>query len=333
VTDILHRPASTPAAERTAPAADPPVLKPVDKRVKALTRFAMSITALTIVGHALLGFEQSPVTPLACLLASYASALAFETLDAWAYRRRPDYAGGGRKLVEFLLPPHITALACAMLLYGNADLWPYVFAVLVGNGSKYVFRVRVKGRLKHFLNPSNTGIAVTLVLFSWVGIAPPYQFTNNFHVVVPWALPLAILMLGTMLNSKLTGKMPLILAWVAGFVAQAVVRWLLGQTALLSALMPLTGVAFILFTNYMITDPGSTPFARRGQIIFGLTTAGIYGLLVYNGVVFGLFFALVLTCLLRGGVLVSAPVLHRLRAAHPAWPGTGTAVRAAGVKP
>ena len=85
---------------------------------------------------------------------------------------------------------------------------------MVGNGSKYLFRVRVKGRLKHFLNPSNTGIAATLVLFHWVGIAPPYQFTNNFHVVVPWALPLGILMLGTMLNSKLTGKMPLILAWV-----------------------------------------------------------------------------------------------------------------------
>ncbi len=301
--------------------------------MKALTRFAMSITALTIVGHALLGFEQSPVTPLACLLASYLSALAFETLDSWAYRRPADYAGGARKLVEFLLPPHITALACAMLLYGNADLWPYVFAVLVGNGSKYLFRVRVKGRLKHFLNPSNTGIAVTLVLFHWVGIAPPYQFTNNFHVVVPWALPLAILMLGTMLNSKLTGKMPLILAWVAGFVAQAVLRWALGQTALLSALMPLTGVAFILFTNYMITDPGSTPFARRGQIIFGLTTAAVYGLLVYNGIVFGLFFALVLTCLLRGAVLVSAPVVHRLRAAHPAWPWAGAAVRTAGLKP
>ena len=110
-------------------------------------------------------------------------------------------------------------------------------------------------------------------------------------------------------------------------------RWALGQTALLSALMPLTGVAFILFTNYMITDPGSTPFARRGQIIFGLTTAALYGLLVYNGVVFGLFFALVLTCLLRGAVLVSAPARAPGAGRAPGvgrW--AGAAVRTAGAQ-
>jgi hypothetical protein len=334
-TPATHAPAThapTPpsdGASAAAPSTAQP--KPPDKRVKALTRFAISISALTVLGQAFLGFEQSPLTPVACLLASYLSALAFEAVDSWAYRRRPEYAGSGRKLFEFLLPPHITALACAMLLYGNADLWPYVFAVIVGNGSKYLFRVRVNGRLKHFLNPSNTGIAVTLMLFHWVGIAPPYQFTNNYHVIVPWALPLGILMLGTMLNSKLTGKMPLILAWVAGFVAQAVLRWALGQTALISALMPLTGVAFILFTNYMITDPGSTPFARRGQIIFGLTTAAIYGVLVWNNVVFGLFFALVLTCALRGVVLVTAPATRRLRAQLRS--PLGSTVRAVEAKP
>ena len=36
----------------------------------------------------------------------------------------------------------------------------------------------------------------------------------------------------------------------------------------------------VLYTNYMITDPGTTPFSRRGQIAFGLTNAAIYGLLV-----------------------------------------------------
>lgn len=351
MTDILHQEATaqsvvpkpetapvieTPVIEKPAPAAPssaPAELKPVDKRVKALTRFAVSISVLTVLGQAFLGFEQSPITPVVCVLASYASALAFEALDSWAYRRRPEYAGGGRKLFEFLLPPHITALACAMLLYGNADLWPYVFAVIVGNGSKYLFRVRVNGRLKHFLNPSNTGIAAALVLFHWVGIAPPYQFTNNYHVIVPWALPLGILMLGTMLNSKLTGKMPLILAWVAGFVAQAIVRWALGQTALISALMPLTGVAFILFTNYMITDPGSTPFARRGQIIFGLSTAAIYGVLLWNGVVFGLFFALVIACILRGLVLVTAPSARRLRVRLRPPAAFGQVVKPVEVKP
>jgi Na+-translocating ferredoxin:NAD+ oxidoreductase RnfD subunit len=207
----------------------------------------------------------------------------------------------------FLLPPHITALACSMLLYGNSALWPYVFAVVVANGSKYVVRVRVRGRLRHVLNPSNAGIVATLLTFHWVGIAQPYQFTNNYHGVVPWLLPLAILTLGTMLNAKLTGKMPLILAWVAGFVLQAVVRWVLRGDPLLLTLLPLTGVAFILFTNYMITDPGTTPITRHGQVAFGLTAAATYGLLVWNGIVFGLFFCLVVTSLLRGVVILAAP--------------------------
>jgi enediyne biosynthesis protein E5 len=305
VTEGRPAPPVQAAEPRAGTAAAP---RPVDKRVKALVRFAISITALNILGLAFLGFEQAPLTPIVCLAVSYTSALLFEAVDGWAWRRRPEFAGGRRGLFVFLLPPHITALACSMLLYGNSLLWPYVFAVVVANGSKYVVRVRVKGRLRHVLNPSNAGIVATLLIFHWVGIAPPYEFTNNYHVIIPWLLPVAVLFLGTMLNAKLTGKMPLILAWVAGFVVQAVARWVLRSDPLLLTLLPLTGVAFILFTNYMITDPGTTPVTRHGQIMFGLSTAAAYGLLVWNGVVFGLFFSLAITCVLRGGVLFTAPM-------------------------
>lgn len=300
--DLVQRVPLVASAPGPGPAPAP------DRRVMALSRFAVSITALTIIGQAFLGFEQAPLTPVLCLLASYLSATVFEAADSWAWRRRPDYAGGRRALVVFLLPPHITALACAMLLYGNASWWPYVFAVVAGNGSKYLVRLRVRGRLRHVLNPSNTGIVTTLLVFHWVGIAPPYEFTNNYHLALPWLLPLGILMFGTMLNSKLTGKLPLILAWVGGFVGQAGARWLWHGDSLVAALLPLTGVAFILFTNYMITDPGSTPTSRRGQVCFGLVAAAVYGLLVWNGVVFGLFFCLVITCLLRATAIVTAPL-------------------------
>lgn len=285
----------------------------VDNRVRALRRFAVSITVFTIAGHLILGFEQSPITPVAALLTSYASALLLERLDSWALRRPAEYAGGPGALAVFLLPPHITALACAMLLYGNTSLWPYLFAVVVANSTKYVVRVRVRGRLRHVLNPSNAGIVATLLIFPWVGIAPPYHFTNFFNGTVDWLVPLAILALGTMLNAKLTGKMPLILGWVGGFAAQALLRWLLFDHALISALLPMTGVAFILYTNYMITDPGTTPVKPRNQVVFGVTTAFVYGLLVVSEVVFGLFFALVITCVLRGVVLVVAPRLTAIR--------------------
>ncbi|WP_047870513.1 RnfABCDGE type electron transport complex subunit D [Nocardiopsis sp. RV163] len=279
----------------------------MDRRVKALRMFATSITVFTIVGHFLLGFEQSPVTPIAAVLFGYVLDLALETLDARAAGRRPQYTGGAGAMVDYLLPTHIAGLACAMLLWGNASLWPYLFAVSIAVSSKYVFRIRVGGRRRHFLNPSNLGIAVTLLLFPWVGIAPPYHFTNNTFGTVDWLIPLGILMAGTMLNVNLTKRWPLILGWVGGFVLQAVLRWLVLDHMLLAALMPLTGVAFILFTNYMITDPGTTPSKPRNQMVFGLTVAVVYGVLVSAHVVFGLFFALVITCALRGLVLVCAP--------------------------
>jgi hypothetical protein len=311
--DDIHTAAVADPAQPNKPRRSGRAKPPGNPRVKALTRFAVSISALTFLGHLVLGFEQAPITPLLCLAVSYASALTFEALDAWTWHRRIEWLGGPRAMAVFLLPAHITALACAMLIYAGNDLWPYAFAVIVANGSKYLFRVRQNGRLKHVLNPSNTGIALTLLLFHWVGMAPPYMFTNNFHGVVAVAVPVVILLAGTMLNAKLTRKMPLITTWLAFFVLQAVARWLWHGDSLTGALLPLTGVAFILFTNYMITDPGSTPMAPRGQRIFGASTAIVYGLLVWNGIVYGLFLALVITCLLRGFALLAAPY------ARPRW--------------
>ena len=65
----------------------------------------------------------------------------------------------------------------------------------------------------------------------------------------------------------------------------------------------MTGVAFILFTFYMVTDPATTPSGTRSQIIFGAAVAITYGLLVICHVVFGLFFALLIVCAGRGALL------------------------------
>lgn len=315
MTTSLPRPLVVPEAPTspfvppTRVPAPPPPAPPrgTPARVMALRRVALSITAFTVLGHVFLGFEQSPLTPIVTLLVSYTVALVLEWLDSHATGRDPEYRGGVGALVTFLLPAHIAALACAMLLWGNSSLWPYAFAVAVANTGKYLLRLRVGGRMRHVFNPSNLGIATALVLFPWVGIAPPYHFTTNVTGALDWLLPLFVLGAGTMLNATLTNRMPLILAWVGAFVGQAILRWLLLDHALVAALLPMTGFAFVLFTNYMITDPGTTPFGRRGQVAFGVTTAAVYGLLVVSGVTFGLFFALVITCGLRAiGLLVQA---------------------------
>ena len=68
----------------------------------------------------------------------------------------------------------------------------------------------------------------------------------------------------------------------------------------MAALTPMTGVAFILFTFYMVTDPATSPVRRRSQLLFGAGVAAAYSFLVVCHVVFALFFALTIVCALRG---------------------------------
>lgn len=274
-----------------------------DPRLAALWRFAAAISIITILGHAYLGFEQSYAQPLVALATAYTLELLLETISARMGDRVARYRGGWENFWSFILPAHISGLAVSMLLYANDLLWPIALAAAIAVGSKYIFRVRSGNRTVHFLNPSNTGIAATLLIFPWVGIAPPYQYTENLVGLADWALPVFIIISGTYLNYKFTGRMPLILAWLAGFAIQAALRSFFLGTPLTLTLLPMTGMAFILFTFYMVSDPGTTPFDRKGQIIFGFAVAAAYGLLVTMHIVFGIFFALTIVCILRGGWL------------------------------
>jgi hypothetical protein len=158
---------------------------------------------------------------------------------------------------------------------------------------------------RHYLNPSNFGIAVTLLLFPWVGIAGPYQFTENLGSIGDWLLPLAIICTGSILNTWYTRRMPLALAWVGAFALQAIVSSLIlwfstGFCPMAARLSMMSGVAFIVFTFYMVTDPATTPERPGAQIAFGASVALVYGLLVMRHLVFGLFMALAIVCVARG---------------------------------
>src|SRR6185369_3546869 len=243
-------------------------------RLGGLRRFAVAITVLNILGHTFFGFEQSFAQPVVAVVAAYSVELLLELIDARCNRRPLRFLGRGpRKFVEFLLSAHITGLACAMLLYANERFGPVVFASVVAICSKAVLRGSFGGGTRHFFNPSNFGITITLLVFSWVSVAPPYQFTENMTGLGDWILPAVIVCTGTFLNARFTHRLPLIAAWLGGFVAQAALRSLFLDEAFVAALVPMTGVAFILYTFYMVTDPATTPSSRRDQVVFGLSVA------------------------------------------------------------
>jgi hypothetical protein len=288
----------------------------VNTRTAALRRFAVAITVLNILGHTFLGFEQSLAQPVFSLLTAYSVELLLEYIQSKADGRRPRFLQGGiSKFVDFMLPSHITGLAVAMLLYANDRLLPIIFATGLAVSSKAIFTVSQEHGSRHFLNPSNFGITITLLLFPSIGIAPPYMFTEGLGPIGSVILPTIILISGSLLNIKLTHRFPLLASWVCAFVIQALVRHYLFEAQLLPILGAMTGVTFILFTCYMITDPATTPVNQKRQIAFGLAVGLLYGALVTVHVVFGMFFALTVVCLCRGGALALLPYLASKKSA------------------
>ncbi len=285
-------------------------------RLAGLRRFAVAITLLNIAGHFLLGFEASLAYPLVALAAAYSMEILLELVDARLNRRPSRFTGGIRQRVDFLLSAHISGLACAMLLYANERLWPIAFAAAVAMASKAVIRMKIDGSERHILNPSNFGITVTLILFTWVGVAQPYQFTENLNEIGDWIFPVVLICLGSFLNTRFTRRIPLILAWLGGFLLQGLVRSIAFDLPLVPTWTSVTGVAFLLFTFYMVTDPATTPSSRRGQIFFGFSVAALYGVLVAFQIVFGLFFALTIVCIGRGVAIYATQAYGRFAAAR-----------------
>jgi hypothetical protein len=227
--------------------------------------------------------------------------MALDMADAWARGRRVRFLESPGAFVNFLPACIIPGFACGMLLYANERLWPVIFAVAVSMGSKVLLRAPVgQGRYQHIFNPSNIGVATTLVLFPAVGFAPPYHFTENVRGFWDWGLPGVVLLTGIIIHALFTGRLPLVAAWIGGFALQGVVRAHLAEAPFFVPLMPMTSVAFILFTLYMIPDPATTPLKPSRQVLFGFAVAMVYGVLQLTHIVFGLFFALVSVCAIRG---------------------------------
>ena len=280
-------------------------------------------TILAIFGHVILGFEQSLAQWGIALVAGYGSAFLFEHIDARCQGQRPRYEGGGFKgKVLFLLAPHMTATTMAFLLYTNDRLDALAFAVVAAIGSKHIFRTWDGKRFRHFMNPSNFGIALAFFVLPWTNTIP-YHFTERIHGFWDWFVLAILVALGTRLNLQFTGRLWLIGSWLIGFATQAVLRSVFGTSLVPAELMMMTGPAFALFTFYMITDPQTSPSPRRSQIGYGLGIAAVYGTLMALHIVFALFFAVTIVCGIRGTYLVVAHLLEQRRRETPSAAAVG----------
>jgi hypothetical protein len=295
-------------------------------RLFALWYFTSLMIVWNVLGHTVLGFEQSWATPVAAVLTAIGVSMLLDWIDARARNREVRFAGSLASFLNFLPACLIPGFATAMLLYPNKRLWPVIFSVVLCIGSKVIFRAPVgNGRTQHIFNPSNFGVGATLILFPDVSFAPPYHFTENITGLWDWVLPLVVLLTGIVIHALFTGRLPLVAAWVGGFILQGIVRAKLFGTPFFVPLMPMTSAAFIIFTLYMIPDPATTPLNPTRQAFFGFSVAMVYAVLQLAHIVFGLFFALLAVCAIRGLGLYLLALAQKAR-----WPAVATSQGAAG---
>jgi enediyne biosynthesis protein E5 len=291
--------ATAPAITTAAPIAAAPTKKKPNPRM-GLRTSATFATIFTILGHTVFGFEQSWAQVVVALLSGHSCALLFEWVDAKFNNRAPEFAGGGwKKLIDFMLAPHMTSITMSFLIFVNDRLWIMALACALAIGSKYVLRVRHNGRLRHFMNPSNFAIAVVLLTYQWTGMLP-WMYTADLHGAWDWVVPSVIVMLGVRLNIMFTGRIPTILSWLGGFFLFAAIRcWIFGYPYT-GQLVVLTGIPMVLFTLYMITDPQTSPTPLRSQILFGSGIALAYSVLLAMHVQYTMFYSVTIICTIRG---------------------------------
>ena len=88
--------------------------------------------------------------------------------------------------------------------------------------------------------------------------------------------------------------------------------WYFG-TSWIVPLTPMTSAAFMVFTLYMIPDPATTPVKPLRQALFGILIAAIYGVLLVEHVVYGLFIALAIASAIRGAGLYAWAAWQSIR--------------------
>ena len=92
-------------------------------RLFALWYFTVLMIVWNLLGHTLLGFEQSWASPVAAITTAILMQMLLEWVDATAKNRELRFAGGAGPFLNFLPAALIPGFACGMLLYPNENLW------------------------------------------------------------------------------------------------------------------------------------------------------------------------------------------------------------------
>jgi Na+-transporting NADH:ubiquinone oxidoreductase subunit NqrB len=157
----------------------------------------------------------------------------------------------------------ITALGLCLLLH-TASWWAGVLAALLSILVKFL--IRVDG--KHFFNPSNFGIVVTILLTGEAWISPGQWGSGAFLIFLIGGAALLVTVKVKRLSAGITF---LAVLFILEYLRTVVyLGW--GTDVLLHKF---SSGSILLFAFFMITDPVTTPSATVPRLVWAGAVAGL----------------------------------------------------------
>ncbi len=169
------------------------------------------------------------------------------------------------KNYQSLKSAFISALSLLLMLKTNLIL-VMVLASFLSIASKFIFTFKVGEEKKHFFNPTNFGIIITILLTGNAWISPG-QWGSNALLV----FGIGILGLAVLIKVK---RLDVALAFFITFCLLNFVRSVMMLGWHTDFFMhQFTSGTLLLFTFFMITDPVSTPSNSYARIVWGVLVA------------------------------------------------------------
>ena len=188
-----------------------------------------------------------------------------------------------------LASAYITGISVGILLRSPA-LWPLGLCSVISIMSKYVLRVKARGRDgvftgRHIWNPSNFGICVLLFLASDTVASLSIQWGNY-----KWPL-LVIWILGSIIIWR-ARRFHISAVYVVSFFLFAFIRSWITADPWQAEIAPITGPMYQLFVFFMITDPKTTVRSKTGQCVVAFCIALVEMFMRLDQVIYAPLYAL-----------------------------------------
>lgn len=233
---------------------------------------------LIIFGFAFFQFQRS----VSQLVLGVAAALITESVLA--------YWTGKAQTQEAMWDRWFSALIAGLsifLLISSHAVWFYALGSFIAISSKYALRIN---KDRHIFNPSGVAIVVLLA------ILPTHYFRlygDEFNLNV--FLIVQVLFFGILATSA-SNRWTMALSYMATNLVGSVLMMLVHDRSFLYFIGPELSANGLLFIWLMMTDPRTTPDARKSQAIAGAAIAALNLIFRHEEILYGQFIALVLVC-------------------------------------